>query len=94
MSKHDPISPLAVGSACGSPSHECQGGAKLAARPPNMGEIGFVGLGQMGTAMAANLAATGRRVVAYVRHQDQIGRLETLGLNPQRISVTCSTASS
>jgi 3-hydroxyisobutyrate dehydrogenase-like beta-hydroxyacid dehydrogenase len=47
-----------------------------------MGEIAFVGLGQMGTAMAANLAATGRRVVAYVRHQDQIGRLETLGLNP------------
>jgi phosphoglycerate dehydrogenase-like enzyme len=31
------------------------------------GEIGFVGLGHMGTAMAANLAAGGHRVTAYVR---------------------------
>jgi 3-hydroxyisobutyrate dehydrogenase-like beta-hydroxyacid dehydrogenase len=49
---------------------------------PALGEIGFVGLGHMGTAMAANLAATGRRVVAYVRHQDQVGKLEALGLRP------------
>jgi 3-hydroxyisobutyrate dehydrogenase-like beta-hydroxyacid dehydrogenase len=45
-----------------------------------VGEIGFVGLGHMGTAMAANLAAAGRRVIAYVRHPDQIGKLEALGL--------------
>ena len=30
-------------------------------------QIGFVGLGHMGTAMAANLAADGHRVIAYVR---------------------------
>jgi 3-hydroxyisobutyrate dehydrogenase-like beta-hydroxyacid dehydrogenase len=45
-----------------------------------LGEIGFVGLGHMGTAMAANLVASGRRVIAYVRRPDQIGRLEPLGL--------------
>src|SRR5437588_1424278 len=36
----------------------------------------------MGTAMAANLAAAGGRVTAYVRRPDQIGKLETLGLRP------------
>jgi 3-hydroxyisobutyrate dehydrogenase-like beta-hydroxyacid dehydrogenase len=54
----------------------------LAGVQPGEGEIGFVGLGHMGTAMAANLAATGRRVIAYVRRSDQIGRLEALGLRP------------
>jgi 3-hydroxyisobutyrate dehydrogenase-like beta-hydroxyacid dehydrogenase len=48
--------------------------------PLCVGEIGFVGLGNMGTAMAANLAASGQRVIAYVRRADQIGRLEALGL--------------
>jgi 3-hydroxyisobutyrate dehydrogenase-like beta-hydroxyacid dehydrogenase len=32
--------------------------------------------------MAANLAAAGRRVIAYVRRSDQLGELEALGLNP------------
>jgi 3-hydroxyisobutyrate dehydrogenase-like beta-hydroxyacid dehydrogenase len=32
--------------------------------------------------MAANLAAAGRRVIAYVRRPDQIGKLEALGLRP------------
>jgi 3-hydroxyisobutyrate dehydrogenase-like beta-hydroxyacid dehydrogenase len=45
-----------------------------------LGEIGFVGLGHMGTAMAANLAAGGRRVIGYVRRPDRIGELEALGL--------------
>jgi 3-hydroxyisobutyrate dehydrogenase-like beta-hydroxyacid dehydrogenase len=66
------LSPLALGGAS-----EIQSG-----RPPVMGEIGFVGLGHMGSAMAANLAAIGRRVIAYVRRSDQIGRLEALGLRP------------
>jgi 3-hydroxyisobutyrate dehydrogenase-like beta-hydroxyacid dehydrogenase len=55
------------------------------ARPssrPVEGEIGFVGLGHMGTAMAANLAAAGHRVTAYVRSPDQIDQLGWLGLNP------------
>jgi 3-hydroxyisobutyrate dehydrogenase-like beta-hydroxyacid dehydrogenase len=44
--------------------------------------LGFVGLGHMGTAMAANLAAAGHRVTAYVRRPDQMGRLVALGLEP------------
>jgi 3-hydroxyisobutyrate dehydrogenase-like beta-hydroxyacid dehydrogenase len=44
--------------------------------------VGFVGLGQMGTAMAANLAAAGRRVIAYIRHPEQAEKLAALGLEP------------
>jgi 3-hydroxyisobutyrate dehydrogenase-like beta-hydroxyacid dehydrogenase len=65
------------------PLRERRTSSKLAAaRPPALGEIGFVGLGRMGTAMAANLAAAGRRVIAYVRRPDLIGKLAALGLNP------------
>ena len=49
----------------------------LAQRP-----IGFVGLGHMGTAMAANLAAAGVQVIAYVRRPEQMGKLAALGLKP------------
>jgi 3-hydroxyisobutyrate dehydrogenase-like beta-hydroxyacid dehydrogenase len=49
---------------------------------PVKGEIGFIGLGHMGTAMAANLAAAGRPVVAYVRRENQLTRLKDLGLRP------------
>jgi 3-hydroxyisobutyrate dehydrogenase-like beta-hydroxyacid dehydrogenase len=47
-----------------------------------MGEIGFVGLGHMGTAMAANLASTGAGVIGYVRRLDQMAKLKALGLRP------------
>src|ERR1700704_3385853 len=77
MSKHEP-SPLALANA----SENQRGQAESARGQPELGEIGFVGLGHMGTAMAANLAASGRRVIAYVRRPDQIGRLEALGLRP------------
>src|ERR1700704_1133347 len=77
MSKHEP-SPLALANA----SENQRGEAELAGVQPILGDIGFVGLGNMGTAMAANLAAGGRRVIAYVRRPDQIGRLEALGLTP------------
>jgi 3-hydroxyisobutyrate dehydrogenase-like beta-hydroxyacid dehydrogenase len=73
MSKHEPISPHLPGQ---------RGDAASAGARPCMGEIGFVGLGHMGMAMAANLAASGRRVIAYVRRPDQVGRLEALGLRP------------
>jgi 3-hydroxyisobutyrate dehydrogenase-like beta-hydroxyacid dehydrogenase len=46
------------------------------------GTIGFVGLGHMGMAMAANLAASGRRVAAYARRPDQMDPLIELGLRP------------
>jgi 3-hydroxyisobutyrate dehydrogenase-like beta-hydroxyacid dehydrogenase len=49
--------------------------------PPIMGEIGFIGLGHMGTAMASNLAAAKRPVVAYVRRQDRVAELKALGLS-------------
>jgi 3-hydroxyisobutyrate dehydrogenase-like beta-hydroxyacid dehydrogenase len=45
-------------------------------------DIGFVGLGHMGTAMAANLAGAGHRVTAYVRRADQMDKLAALGLKP------------
>jgi 3-hydroxyisobutyrate dehydrogenase-like beta-hydroxyacid dehydrogenase len=46
------------------------------------GKIGFVGLGRMGRAMAANLAAVGREVIAYVRRPDHMKELFALGLLP------------
>jgi 3-hydroxyisobutyrate dehydrogenase-like beta-hydroxyacid dehydrogenase len=44
--------------------------------------VGFVGLGRMGTAMAANLAAAGTHVIAYVRRPDQIQKLAAPNLKP------------
>jgi 3-hydroxyisobutyrate dehydrogenase-like beta-hydroxyacid dehydrogenase len=83
MSKHDPISLLAIGGAPEIPAGEQFGDPSSAAVSRSaLGEVGFVGLGRMGTAMAANLAAEGRQVIAYVRRPDQIGRLEALGLMP------------
>ena len=41
-----------------------------------------MGLGRMGSAMAANLAAAGHRVVAYVRRPEQKEKLASLGLAP------------
>jgi 3-hydroxyisobutyrate dehydrogenase-like beta-hydroxyacid dehydrogenase len=81
MSKHEPSSPLAFASASGNLSGQ-RSSAESAGGQPVVGEIGFVGLGNMGTAMATNLTAAGRRVIAYVRRPDQIGRLEALGLRP------------
>ena len=49
---------------------------------PVRSKIGFVGLGHMGTAMAANLAAAGRQVIAYARHPDRMEEFAALGLKP------------
>jgi 3-hydroxyisobutyrate dehydrogenase-like beta-hydroxyacid dehydrogenase len=46
------------------------------------GAVGFIGLGRMGTVMAANLAAAGYRVIAYLRRPDRIAALKALGLEP------------
>jgi 3-hydroxyisobutyrate dehydrogenase-like beta-hydroxyacid dehydrogenase len=51
-------------------------------RAPAQGDVGFIGLGRMGTAMAANLVASGYRVIAHVRRPEQKGRLVALGLKP------------
>ena len=63
-------------------TREQQNGSGSNSHPPAQGEIGFVGLGQMGTAMAANLASAGRQVIAYVRRPEQQGKLAALGLKP------------
>ena len=63
--------PIGAGSANGA-----------AIRATNPGSVGFIGLGRMGTDMAANLAAAGRRVIAYVRRPDQMDKLAALGLKP------------
>jgi 3-hydroxyisobutyrate dehydrogenase-like beta-hydroxyacid dehydrogenase len=49
-------------------------------RTPVEGNIGFVGLGRMGSAMAANLAASGCRVTGYVRHPERVAALAPLGI--------------
>jgi 3-hydroxyisobutyrate dehydrogenase-like beta-hydroxyacid dehydrogenase len=43
-------------------------------------KIGFVGLGHMGRAMAANLGSAGYEVTAYTRNPEQTAPLEALGL--------------
>jgi 3-hydroxyisobutyrate dehydrogenase-like beta-hydroxyacid dehydrogenase len=45
-------------------------------------KIGFVGLGHMGTAMAANLAAAGYQVNAHVRRLEQMETLQAHGVTP------------
>jgi 3-hydroxyisobutyrate dehydrogenase-like beta-hydroxyacid dehydrogenase len=82
MSKHRSRPPLAFEGTSDGPPRERWGGSESTGRPPPVGEIGFVGLGHMGTAMAANLVADGRRVIGYVRRPDQIGKFEQLGLRP------------
>jgi 3-hydroxyisobutyrate dehydrogenase-like beta-hydroxyacid dehydrogenase len=56
-------------------------GAEVADNPVT-NDVGFVGLGRMGTEMAGNLAVAGRRVIAYVRRAERIGELAALGLRP------------
>jgi len=43
-------------------------------------KVGFVGLGRMGTAMAANLAAAGCQVTGYVRRAERSAELAALGI--------------
>ena len=83
MSKHERRSPFGSRGRSQVSGSVRAGGAKLTGiRSPVVGEIGFIGLGNMGAAMAANLAAAGRRVNAYVRRPDQIDKLKVLGLHP------------
>jgi 3-hydroxyisobutyrate dehydrogenase-like beta-hydroxyacid dehydrogenase len=47
-------------------------------------DIGFVGLGNMGSGMAANLLKAGHRVTAYNRSQDKVDALAEHGARPAR----------
>jgi 3-hydroxyisobutyrate dehydrogenase-like beta-hydroxyacid dehydrogenase len=82
MSKNDSSATLLLAGASDAEPIEQRGGSRLNRRLPVRGEIGVVGLGHMGTAMAVNLAAAGRRVVAYVRHPEKMDELAALGLYP------------
>src|ERR1700730_17410183 len=77
MSKDESI-PLASPGA----SLERRDGSKSNGLQPPQDEIGFVGLGHMGTAMAANLATAGYRMKTYVRRPAQMDTLAPLGLEP------------
>src|SRR5437588_8150990 len=82
MSKHETRPPVLPGSASEIPSLAHAGAAQTNSSCRSvLGEIGFIGVGNMGRPMAANLAAAGRRVIAYVRRSDQFGELEALGFN-------------
>jgi 3-hydroxyisobutyrate dehydrogenase-like beta-hydroxyacid dehydrogenase len=50
--------------------------------PQVRGNVGFIGLGHMGKAMAENLAAVGYQVIAYVRRPEQTAELAAAGLKP------------
>jgi 3-hydroxyisobutyrate dehydrogenase-like beta-hydroxyacid dehydrogenase len=75
MSKHDIRPALAAGFVSENLPNQRQSDPR-----PVVGEIGFIGLGHMGKAMAANLSAAGRQVIAFVRRPDQIGQLAAIGL--------------
>jgi 3-hydroxyisobutyrate dehydrogenase-like beta-hydroxyacid dehydrogenase len=77
MFKDETISHLA--NRCASESSDGRNGTRTSSR-----EIGFVGLGRMGAAMAANLATAGHRVTAYVRRPDQMDKIAALGVKPTR----------
>src|SRR5260370_37153134 len=66
----------------GSVADERAAGSASRGRNALQGHIGFVGLGHMGTAMAANLVAAGRHVTAHVRRAEQMKKLTALGLTP------------
>jgi 3-hydroxyisobutyrate dehydrogenase-like beta-hydroxyacid dehydrogenase len=82
MLKNESSSSLAFPGASEATSLEQGGGPGSNSRHPMQRDIGFIGLGHMGTAMAANLAAARRRVIAFVRRPGQMGKLIALGLNP------------
>jgi 3-hydroxyisobutyrate dehydrogenase-like beta-hydroxyacid dehydrogenase len=82
MCKNETSSRLDLPRVSETATRERRNGSGSIGSPPAQGEIGFVGLGQMGTAMAANLASAGRRVIAYVRRPQQQGKLAALGLKP------------
>ncbi len=45
-------------------------------------KIGFIGLGNMGAAMAANLLTAGHEVTAYNRSPDKVTALVAQGARP------------
>jgi 3-hydroxyisobutyrate dehydrogenase-like beta-hydroxyacid dehydrogenase len=53
-------------------------------------KIGFIGLGNMGAGMAANLLTAGHEVTAYNRSQDKVAALAEKGAKPAKtVAETC-----
>jgi 3-hydroxyisobutyrate dehydrogenase-like beta-hydroxyacid dehydrogenase len=53
-------------------------------------KIGFIGLGNMGTGMAANLLKSGHEVTAYNRSQDKVAALADQGAKPAKsVAAAC-----
>jgi 3-hydroxyisobutyrate dehydrogenase-like beta-hydroxyacid dehydrogenase len=82
MSNNEITSQLSITAAINTAPAEQGHSYRSTGRLPMLGDIGFIGLGRMGTAMAGNLAASGGQVIAYVRHPDHIERLEALYVTP------------
>jgi 3-hydroxyisobutyrate dehydrogenase-like beta-hydroxyacid dehydrogenase len=55
------------------------GSGRAGKASPNL-VLAFIGLGRMGTVMAANLAAAGHDVIAYLRHPARAAELASLGI--------------
>jgi 3-hydroxyisobutyrate dehydrogenase-like beta-hydroxyacid dehydrogenase len=55
-------------------------------------DIGFIGLGNMGSGMAANLLKAGHQVIAYNRSQDKVDALAAHGARPARTVAEASGA--
>jgi 3-hydroxyisobutyrate dehydrogenase-like beta-hydroxyacid dehydrogenase len=66
----------------GSADHRLEDSDTSTGRSPTPGKIGFVGLGNMGTAMAANLAAAGCHVIGYVRRRELVDKVHGFGVTP------------
>ena len=69
------------------PKKEAKGSTAPSGRTPPVartleGSIGFIGLGHMGSAMAANLAAGGRAVIGYLRQPERNAELQALSIKP------------
>src|SRR3954454_14986542 len=47
-------------------------------------KIGFIGLGNMGSGMAANLLKAGHEITAYNRSQDKVAALAEQGARPAK----------
>jgi 3-hydroxyisobutyrate dehydrogenase-like beta-hydroxyacid dehydrogenase len=82
MVNDEPLSrlPVSAMSEAAADERPVGNGAEARARVPS--DVGFIGLGHMGLAMAVNLVAAGHRVVAHVRRPERMGTLLALGLKP------------
>ncbi len=70
----------AITTETGSEVPRLEDGDALIDRSPTPGKIGFVVLGHMGTAMAANLAAAGCHVIGYLRRRELMDKVDGLGV--------------